>query len=55
VQKSQNACKIISDNSEILVEYRRSQPKPPAFRAPLVLTPINLAKIFDVTKSQSLG
>ena len=48
--KRQNACKIVSDNSDIMVEYRRFQPNPPAFRAPFGLTPLNFANIIGVTK-----
>ena len=47
--------KCMLNHSEIMVEYRRFQPNPPAFRVPLGLTPLNFANIFGVTKGQSLG
>jgi len=63
VKKRQNACKIISDNSEMLVKYRRFQPNPSAFRTlPLrwqgereCKYKYEFGQHFGVTKRQSFG
>jgi len=38
-----------------LVENRRFEPTPPLFGAPVGVTRWNFAKIFDISKPESLG